>query len=716
MKLPTRKMIAMGAEGYMATTGRREQLADWVGAIMPGRERLADFTIVISLHPAFVLRNMGYWPAIEAFVERFILLVENKLKPWKWPRIEIEYGPKMMTSLEYLLRQSEVGVDTEGGGLNPFRAPLLCIGLADEKRAVSVDYHLMQQHRELNEIVREILATKGLIYQNGAYDIPILSRKHDFKLGKFVFDTMYGHRLLAPEMTTRKLGHDLGFMAAIQYHGMPRWKTQHGLKKDGKGDERWIKMYRKRPEETREYNAKDTITTVWLARDFRKEIKQHLHNGPALYAELHHLAEIALVMRECGEQIDPTKFAYHRKVMRGRLTKVEGPLLEVARRLGMKKFNPGSHLDTKEMFFKRLSVIPTHFTDEGTPSLKEEALQKLLVHQKPAVQLAARLLQEYRRWEKLLGTYIEGMPMACRHPTHSKCLPDAAHVVQPYLKVEGARSGRWASENPNMQNIPKPHEKDGKVISPGLRDLIIARPGYQIVEVDYSALELWILAHRAQDKRLLQWRKEGVDVHRMTVKQLYGIEIADVTDFQRDMFKRARYCYNYRGSAERMWATMVVDFSDVTLEQVVAAVESLDELHPDIGTYHHRTYEEACAKTYVEEPLSGRRKEFYDVPPTTEVASYLIQPVGATLINQALIRIAKRTNYQRWTEKNAKHRMLLQVHDALVGESKDPMEFAKIIVEEMTREVTIDGQKVSFKVDCKLGPSWGNMEKVKIAA
>ncbi len=740
VQLPTRKMIAMGAEAMQATTGKKDQIANWAGAILPGRpdeheektqtikgkkvvlrgkkilDGFPDWKVVVSLHPAFVLRNQGYYPALHAFIERFLLLVQNKLKPWKWVPLFLDNTAVTKRALRAMLQSPEVAVDTEGGGLNPFISRLLCIGISDEKRSVCVDYEELMRDEELNGLVRAVLK-KPNVYQNGAYDIPILSRKHDFELGPFVFDTMYAHSLLAPEMRLRKMGHDLGWMATIEFHGMERWKTEHGIKDDVKGATKYEKMYLKHPRDTREYCAKDANTALLLKKRFKREIESHLHNGRSLYEERHALAKIAMVMRECGEQVDPSKFAYHRKYLRTKITKVETPLLEITKRLGFRSFNPGSNQQLKHLFFEKLGVKPTHFTDEGNPSLSEEALQKLLVHENRMVKDISRLIMERRRWVLYKGVYIDGLPMACKHPTHSKCQADRLHVVQPYLKVEGARSGRWASEDPNMQNIPKPKMEGEKIIAPGLRDLFIARPGYQIVEVDYSALELWILAHRAQDKRLLEWRKQGVDVHKMTVAQLYPDKVKtldDVTDFQRDMFKRARYCYNYRGSPERMWATMVVDFPEVLLEQVQAAVESLDELHPDIAAFHERTYKEACDKMHVEEPLSGRRKEFYEEVATTEVASYLIQPVGASLINQALIRVAKRTNYEKWMEPNAPHRMLLQVHDALIGESRNPEEFAKILVEEMSAPVMLDGRELSCKVDVKIGPDWGNVKKVKI--
>lgn len=721
-------IVSMGGEGLHAATGPKEpitkrykKVSDWAGAFLDGRpDHFDGWTVLAGLHPAFVLRNFAYLPVFEAYMERAWKYATGTMRNHRWRPTEIEPGDRMVHFLEEMLDSDlHIAPDVETGGKNPYTAPLLCVGLASRKYAISTPWPPPDY---IDALLAKTLRTKELVYQNGAHDIPSL-RRHGYKLGKYTFDTMLAHAILCPEMRFKGLGHDLGFIGSIHFDGLPRWKTEHGLVKDVKGDEKWVKMYERWPERMRTYNAHDCDTTARLEPPLEAELKR-MPNGIALYSTLHKLAEIAIEMRAVGMQVDPTKFAKHHANLTREVEQVLSPIQKLADkagfvRLGKKKrgekappripFNPGSTHDCKNLFFRQFKIRPTHFTDKGEPSLNEDALTKLLTHSKPAVKLAARLVMEHRKWSKLLGTYVEGMPVPCPHKPHDKCKPDEDHVIRPYLKVEGARSGRFASQDPNLQNVPLV-----------MRDLFIAHKGWWFVARDYDALELWILAALSQDENLLRWWEEGIDPHSMTVSLILGAPYEEVLKHKntkghplqiaREQFKRVRYGYNYRASLKRIWRTLVVDYPDFPLEKVEWIVSEFARIHPGAEAYFLRELRHARQHQYVEAPLSGRHKEFYDqnIKPS-EVANYPIQMTAADIINQALIRIADRTDFRKWANPGATKRIVFQMHDELLGEGKGKREtkrLSKIMKEEMERPVTLNGSKYVFTTGEKIAKSW----------
>lgn len=710
----TKTIITLGAEAMQVVTGRKEGLNSWVGGTMEARPELPGWKAHVLLHPAFVLRYMGYWPAFLAHLETGLRLALGRLPRFRWGQLIVDHGPKMKAALEkILIEDDEVATDTETGGKNPFRVPIMCASIAGKKRAVSFHW---PPHPDIEPLVRQIFRTKGLIYQNGAHDIPAY-RTAGYRLKAMAFDTMLAHAVLAPEMNMKDMGHGLGFMNTIHFPGMPRFKTEHGITKEAKGDERWVKMYENRPRATRVYNGRDSISTRRLAVQLRRELDA-MPGGWDLYRQYHKMAEVAVVMRAMGLRLDPTKLAKHRVELTKRREEARTALQAIAKRAGYKRevvrkkktidvpFNPGSPKQCAKVVFHHLKERPTVWTPEGAPSLNEEYLVSLLASTRPVVSLFARLLMEYRRWDKLLGTYIDGLPLVCKVIGHVDCVPSPDHTVQAQLKVDGARSGRFSCVDPNLQNQPE-----------GVRELYIPREGYTFVEADYEALELYIITDLSGDRTLTEWRRQGLDVHRRTVAVLNGIRDEDVPKNVRTLWKRVRYAWNYRASAYRIWKTLVADFPETTLEQVEVMCKELDRLHPDIVDFCKRQYEFAKINGYIEAPISGRRKHFYEgrIKPT-EVANYPIQMSAADVMNRSFLNIARRLKFKTWERPDVDHRLLLQVHDSLLGESRKPLELAAILVEEMSRPVYISGRRVRYHATAKIGPDWGHMTEVKVAA
>jgi DNA polymerase-1 len=668
---------------------------EWIGPVYDVEEgRYKGWHVLPTLHPAFVSRFRGYGPVFTAHLERIWKYVHGELPPWKWPPIEVEENDRAKKLLTAILHSRElVAFDVENIPKGPEKGKLLCLGVGDTKRAVSLDWPI--QRRDLLNLILKIHASKKVrkVAQFGQHDTWILGL-HDIAVGGYVEDTLPMHQTLAPEMSQKKLGHDLGFVGCIHWH-MPRYKTEFG------GDDA-NKYVNADPTERKFYNARDCVTTALNAKAMLAELEEDPVQL-SLYRESFALGQIAIKMKRVGLLADGSRYARHDYILRRRQRRAGKLLRKIARKIGFKDFNPGSGRQLQELFFKKLKVVPTRYSKKtGAPSLKEEALLGLLTHPKEIVGVCARLTLAYRRWVKLRGFL--------------KKLPRGGGRIHPSIRVNAARSGRWIVTEPPLTTLPKPvvamvksgpNKGKKRVVAPGMRDVFVAAEGWTIVEADYKQLEQWILSVLADDTTALGWRAAGLDIHRLTAAAMLGLTPEAVTKPQREFFKRFRYGHNYRGSDRRLHAVLVPDFPDVTLEQVHHFRDLISRQHPRIVLFQDRLFEQAKETDCVVAPISGRVKRFYGQVKITEVCNYPIQMTAADLINRAIREVDR--EFGDWSV----HRILLQIHDALLVETRKPKQAMRILKNAMERPVILNNKPARFEVDFKVGPSWGELQEVE---
>jgi DNA polymerase-1 len=680
----THTISALGMDAMQSLCGFSG--TQWIGPSYPGKGDFSSWTVFPTLHPAFCNTNRfpAYGMVLENHIEFAWKYANGKLKPWRWPRnMAWQYGEKLEKILRsFLAHKRPVTVDVENAGKNAETALLRCIGIGNKFAAASIPYPFKNHRWE--SLVRDVLTEPSLpkIFQYAQHDITSLEA-YDLEVHPYVFDTLNAHQILAPEMTQKNLGHDLGFIACTHFH-MPRFKGQS------------TQWYRDAPQdELGPYNCKDLVTTDLCRRELAPQLRD-VHNGQALFDESLALAKIAIKMRRAGMMCDSSKYKHHDRTLKMRQTKVANQLQGLVGKLGkdFSDFNPGSSKQLHKLFFDKFKIKPRKWSKlTKKPTLDESVLATLVTHPNQLVCTCARWVLAYRRWQKLRGFL--------------KSLPPEGGLVHPAIRVNAARSGRWVFKDPALTILPKPVMKGKKIIAPGLRDIFIARPGYTFIEADYKMLELWILAILANDEMLLDWRASGVDVHKMTVSELTGKPIHKVTKAQRTFFKRFRFGHNYRGSDRKLHASLVVDFPDITLEQVKIFREGLYRAHPRITAYQDAlsAFAKKEENDYVQAPLSGRRKKFFGRVKITEVANYPIQMTAADIINKAIREVDQCIDW-------SKHLLTLQVHDALIGESKKPKQFIKILKTAMERPVELNGKKWNFEVEIKMGKSWGTAKEI----
>ena len=361
------------------------------------------------------------------------------------------------------------------------------------------------------------------------------------------------------------------------------------------------------------------------------------------------------------------------------------------------EFNISSPKQLGEMLFVKMGLKPKNQkkTASGGFSTKESELEKLK-EEHPI----ANLILEYRELAKLLGTYIDTIP---------KMVDEKQRLHSEFLQA-GSATGRMASQNPGIQNIPNKTELGREI-----RKSFIAEKGWKLVTFDYSQIELRIAAFLSEDKKLIEIFKEGLDVHTAVACEVFGVEPKDVTKEMRTRAKTINFGVMYGMGVTALQKNIGTDRKE--------AQEFLDgyfNKFSGLAEYLERVKRETAQKGFTE-TFFGRRRYFPDIhsklPFMKASAERMainapIQGTEADIVKLAMIEIDKFLT-KKDLKKDAK--LLLQVHDELVFEVKENIidsiapEIKKIM------EGIIDPKKVHGIVcvaDASVGDNWAETKKI----
>ena len=313
-------------------------------------------------------------------------------------------------------------------------------------------------------------------------------------------------------------------------------------------------------------------------------------------------------------------------------------------------FNLNSPKQIQEILFDKLGLPVRKKTPGGTPSTDEEVLQELALDYP-----LPKLLLEYRGLAKLKSTYTDKLPLMVNRET--------GRVHTSYSQAV-AVTGRLASSDPNLQNIPV-RTAEGRRI----REAFIAPPGSRIVSADYSQIELRIMAHLSEDQNLLRAFANGEDIHRATAAEVFCTPADAVSNEQRRYAKVINFGLIYGMSAFGLASQLNLDRS--------AAQQYIDVYfmrHPGVAGYMQRTRQQARQQGYVE-TVFGRRlwlpvinggNAMRRQAAERAAINAPMQGSAADLIKLAMIAV------QNWLENNGMNsRLIMQVHDELVLEVPD---------------------------------------------
>jgi DNA polymerase I len=364
-------------------------------------------------------------------------------------------------------------------------------------------------------------------------------------------------------------------------------------------------------------------------------------------------AQVLLRVERHGVLLDSELLAHQSQELAQRMLELE----RLAHELAGQPFNLGSPRQIGEILFGKLGLPVRKKTASGAPSTDEDVLAELAAD----YPLPARLL-EHRSLSKLKGTYTDKLPLMV-NPVTGRVHTNYAQAV--------AVTGRLASNDPNLQNIPIRTAEGRRV-----REAFIAPPGHVILSADYSQIELRIMAHISGDPGLLKAFADGMDVHRATASEVFGVAAADVSSEQRRYAKTINFGLIYGMGAFGLASSLGIERSAAT-----AYIERYFQRFAGVKRYMDRTKARAAELGYVE-TLFGRRIYLPEIKggngprrsgAERQAINAPMQGTAADLIKLAMIAVQDRLDRERRLTK-----MIMQVHDELVFEvPHDELDWAR---------------------------------------
>ena len=513
------------------------------------------------------------------------------------------------------------------------------------------------------------------IAHNAKYDYAILE-KYDLVVSPLGFDTMIGEWLTNP--SSKFLGLK---QLSFQRLGIEMTEITSLI---GKGKKQ-VTFAEVDIEEAAPYGAADADLTLRLAQQLRPELeKMGLMN---LMNDLEMpLIPVLAAMEKFGVGVDVPFFTKMAADLQNRLHELETQITEIAG----EAFNINSTQQLSDVLFKKLNLPHEGLrkTKSGHFSTAADVLEGLRAVDETGI---INAITEYRELGKLKSTYVDALPTMVNEKT--------GRIHTSYSQT-GAITGRIASSNPNLQNIPIRTE-----VGQQIRRGFVARPGWQFLAVDYSQVELRVLAHICQDEALLNAFREDQDIHRTTAAAVYSISLDEVSYNQRRFAKAVNF-----GLIYGMGAFRLARDSELTLAEAEDYIKAYFERFPGINRYLEETKKTAREKGYVE-TLLGRRRYFpifsvkgrvnrqFEMRAEREAVNHPIQGTAADIIKIAMIQLHKTltADYQA--------RLMLQVHDELVLEVPDSeIESVRpLVTETMSGAFELD---VPLKVEASVGRNW----------
>ena len=475
---------------------------------------------------------------------------------------------------------------------------------------------------------------KAKVGQNMKYDQSVLAR-YMIQLQGVRFDTMLESYVL--NSTAGR--HDMDSLA-LKYLGHSTISFEDLA---GKGAKQ-LTFNHIELEKAAEYAAEDADVTLRLHQTLWPQLAEQGKLGKVLTDIELPLIKILSTIERHGVLIDSALLAKQSEQLSQRILELEQQAYAAAG----KTFNLASPKQLQEILFEQMKLPVLKKTPSGTPSTAEDVLAELaLEYDFP------KLITEHRGLSKLRSTYTDKLPKMVN--------PVTGRVHTSYHQAVAA-TGRLSSTEPNLQNIPIRTEEGRRI-----RQAFIAPPGKQIVAIDYSQIELRIMAHLSADKALVDAFAKGLDVHKATAAEVFGVAVDEVSSEQRRRAKAVNFGLIYGMSAFGLAKQL-----GIARHEAQQYVDRYFERFPGVLDYMERTRKQAHDTGYVE-TLFGRRLYLPDIN-TRNMARQKaaeraainapMQGTAADIIKLAMIKV------QEWIEQQANDNvaMIMQVHDELVFE------------------------------------------------
>ncbi|CEQ18805.1 DNA polymerase I [Paraclostridium sordellii] len=391
------------------------------------------------------------------------------------------------------------------------------------------------------------------------------------------------------------------------------------------------------------------------------------------------LVEVLGYMEFEGVMVDKEKLVELGEEFKLSIDKLESEIYLLAG----EEFNINSPKQLGVILFEKLELPVIKKTKTGY-STNAEVLERL----RDKHEIIDKIT-EYRQIVKLKSTYVDGL---------INIINPISHRIHSSFNQTITTTGRISSTEPNLQNIPVRLE-----LGRNIRKVFIANKGCELVDADYSQIELRVLAHMSQDEHMIDAFNHDIDIHTKTASQVFGIDIKDVTSEQRSAAKAVNFGIVYGISDFGLSQNL-----KIPVKEAKTYIDNYLNTYEDIKTYMDNTIEEAKKDGYVKTILNRRR-----YIPEINSGNVILKNLGKRLAMNApiqgsaadIIKIAMVNVYKKLEEKNLKSKLILQVHDELIIETyEDEIEIvSKIVKDEMEHAVSMD---VNLDVDLNVGKSW----------
>ena len=577
----------------------------------------------------------------------------------------------------------EVAVDTETTSLDPHQADLVGISLCSK---IGKACYIPVGHKSPKCLKKEAVIKKlkkiledpsiKKIGQNIKFDFIVF-----YKCG-ITLSSMEDTMLMSYVLDAGKNRHNMDTLSEIHLgHKTISFKEMVGT---GKKE---INFSEVELDKAKDYAAEDADVTFRLYKKFIKNLKsEKMINIYEIFEKP--LIKILAFMEIEGVEIDSKFLKSLSSKFEKKIQKLEKEVFKISK----KEFNIASPKQLGEIIYNDLKIAGLKKTKKGSFATSASVLEDLAFkgHEFP------KLILDWRQVSKLKNTYSDALPEHLN--------PNTKRVHTSFL-LAATTTGRLASSDPNLQNIPIKSE-DGKDI----RKAFTAKKGHLLISADYNQIEMRILADLADVKELKKAFKNKEDIHSLTASQIFNIDIKKVNQDHRRKAKAINFGIIY--GISQYGLAKQINVSNYEAEEFL---NSYFAKFPEIKVYMDNTIK-FCRKSGYVNNIFGRRSHFngindknFNVRNFQERAAINapIQGSASEVMRLAMIRLDKKLS----EEKNSNSKMLLQIHDELIFEipKKDEKVMIKLIEKEMTSVAQSDYHSFStpLTVDINVGDNWG---------
>lgn len=624
--------------------------------------------------PTGLTRQLDLFADFEAEEQEF--LITNKATIENTDHLyQFVNTPKAQQILvENLLKQKAVVFDTETTSLNELEAELIGLSFSYQK---GLAYYIplaedREKALETLQIFKPFFEKQDIlkIAHNFKYDLKVLTQ-YGISIRGNCFDTMIAHYLLNPDGR-----HGMDYLSEIylSYTPIP---IESLIGKKGKNQKtlRSVSL-----EQQTNYAAEDADITFQLYEKFAPQLKKE--NLESLFYDVEMpLMKVLAKMELAGVALDTDWLSKESLDLENDLQVLKKKIFALSR----EEFNINSPKQLGDILFAKLHLDPkARKTKTGQYSTSEEVLQKLAGKHT----IIGHIL-EYRTYQKLKSTYVDALPQEIQ-PKDGR--------VHTHFSQTTAATGRLASLNPNLQNIPIRTLRGQQI-----RGAFVADKGKKIISADYSQIELRLIAEVSGEDNMIKAFQNGEDIHASTASKLFKVPITDVTKSQRSQAKAVNFGIIYGQSSFTL-----SEQTGLSRSEAKQMIDSYYQTYPMLKEFMNEQVLKARQNGFVETIL-GRRRHLKDINSNNAVVrghaernavNAPIQGSAADIIKIAMINIDKALH-----EQNLRTQMLLQVHDELLFEApEDELEVVAPLIRQLMESAV--RTTVPLLVEVGIGNNW----------